>query len=222
MGGTPRVGEGELFAQGKISAEAQLFLSQRAVPHGDNAVLHTGYQLGTVYQSQAIVTNGEVPPLPELANYVETTIPGVRAPHAWLEDAAGRRMSTIDLWGRRFVLCGHRMQRHWTTATERVAQSLGIELVPINVSADDAYRPLDSKFESLYGRLLGDVILVRPDGFVAAKLRAESLESAVCTLENTMQTILGVRVKEAEVTPKDRIETQSCEQIDLAIHTVLG
>ncbi len=217
-----RVGEGELFAQGKISAEAQLFLTQRAVPHGDNAVLHTGYQLGTVYRSQAIVANDEVPPLPELVDYVETTAPGVRAPHAWLEDAAGRKMSTIDLWGRRFVLCGHRMQRHWTTAADRVAQAMGIDLAAVNVAADGIYRPLDSKFESLYGQHCGDVILVRPDGFVAAKLRAESLEAAVCTLEDTMRTILGIRVKEAEVTRTHRVETQAFEQVDMAMRTVLG
>ena len=99
---------------------------------------------------------------------------------------------------------------------------MGIDLAAVNVAADGIYRPLDSKFESLYGQHCGDVILVRPDGFVAAKLRAESLEAAVCTLEDTMRTILGIRVKEAEVTRTHRVETQAFEQVDMAMRTVLG
>lgn len=190
-----RVGEGELFAQGKISAEAQLFLSQRAVPHGDNAVLHTGYQLGTVYRSQAVIANGEAAPIPELVDYVETTVPGVRAPHAWLQDAAGQRSSTVDLWGRRFVLIGHEVHAHWFAAAESAAHAMDIELPVVNVAKDGAYRPLDAKFEMLYETRHGDVILVRPDGFVAAKLRAADLEAATSQLQEAMQSILGVTVR---------------------------
>jgi len=192
-----RVGEGELFAQGKISAEAQLFLSQRAVPHGDNAVLHTGYQLGTLYRSQAVISNDEVPPVPGLVEYVETTVPGVRAPHAWLQDAKGRRSSTVDLWGRRFVLIGHDIQAHWMAAAENAARAMKIELPVINVAKNGTYRPLDAKFEMLYETRHGDVILVRPDGFVAAKLRAADLESATGQLQEALQSILGVTVRSA-------------------------
>src|SRR5690606_7716858 len=102
-----RVGEGAFFSRGTISPEASLFLRQRADPHGENAVLHTGYQLGTVYRSGAIIASSEEAPTPELGKYVETTVPGVRAPHAWLIDDNGKRLSTIDLWGPGFVLIGH-------------------------------------------------------------------------------------------------------------------
>lgn len=195
-----RVGEGELFAQGKISEEAKLFLSQRAAPHGDNAVLHTGYQLGTVYHSEAVIPNHEVPPTPELADYIETTVPGVRAPHAWLKDREGRRISTIDLWGERFTLCGQDLQEHWVTATNLVSRRMGIELGAINVSRDGALRPFDSKFEALYGSENGIVILVRPDGFIGAKLNAESLESAVSQLTDVMNSITGQRSNLKEAT----------------------
>ncbi|WP_454688329.1 FAD-dependent monooxygenase [Achromobacter aloeverae] len=188
-----RVGEGALFAQGRISAEAQLFLSQRTIPHGDNAVLHTGYQLGTVYRSRAIVGNGETAPAPDLVEYVETTVPGVRAPHAWLSrQATGERTSTIDLWGRRFVLVGHDMPDYWKAAATDVADALDIELPAIPVGADAAYRPLDSKFERLYAARLGDVVLVRPDGFVGAKLCAPDKTTAVRLLLDAMQSILGI------------------------------
>ncbi|QIL73931.1 hypothetical protein G7048_25895 (plasmid) [Diaphorobacter sp. HDW4B] len=188
-----RVGEGELFAQGKISAEAQLFLQQRTAPHGDNAVLHTGYQLGTVYRSQAVVSNEEVAPVPELVEYVETTVPGVRAPHAWLLDAQGKRLSTIDLWGGRFVFIGHHMDQRWAAAASDVYSNLGIELTAVSVGESEAYRALDSKFARLYEVNIGDVVLVRPDGFVAAKLGASEVASASHQLQRILCTILGVR-----------------------------
>lgn len=172
-----------------------MFLSQRAVPHGDNAVLHTGYQLGTVYRSQAVIANDEAAPVPELVDYVESTVPGVRAPHAWLRDASGQRSSTVDLWGRRFVLIGHEVHAHWMAAAENVARAMKMELPIINVAKDGAYRPLDAKFEMLYETNHGDVILVRPDGFVAAKLRARDLESATRELKSAIQSILGISVR---------------------------
>ncbi|MES1980511.1 MAG: hypothetical protein V4451_20910 [Pseudomonadota bacterium] len=187
-----RVGEGELFAQGKISPEAQLFLLQRAIPHGDNAVLHTGYQLGTVYHSQAVIANSEVVPVPELAEYRESTVPGVRAPHAWLQNAACERLSTLDLWGRRFVLIGHNLHSHWERAARSVVDALGVEIAPFCVGEDAAYRPLDAKFARLYETHKGGVVLVRPDGFIAAKLLAADEDSAHTQLLGVMQSILGV------------------------------
>lgn len=189
-----RVGEGELFAQGKISEEAKLFLSQRSVPHGENAVLHTGYQLGTVYQSQAVIRNHETPPVPELAEYVETTVPGVRAPHAWLLDGTGQRVSTIDLWGKQFVLIGHDMPCHWINAAEHTSDAMGISIPAIKIGKDGMYRPFDSKFESFYGAEKGVVILVRPDGFIAAKLQTADFESSSTQLQEVMQAILGIAV----------------------------
>ncbi|MET4578739.1 FAD-dependent monooxygenase [Ottowia thiooxydans] len=187
-----RVGEGELFAQGQISEEAKLFLSQRSVPHGENAVLHTGYQLGTVYQSQAVIRNHETPPVPELAEYTETTVPGVRAPHAWLLDATGQRVSTIDLWGKQFVLIGHEMPSHWLKAAQHTSNVMGIPIPAVKIGKDGMYRPFDSKFEKLYGYEKGDVILVRPDGFIAAKLQAADSKSAGLQLLEVMQSILGM------------------------------
>ncbi|QNP50695.1 FAD-dependent monooxygenase [Diaphorobacter aerolatus] len=187
-----RVGEGALFAKGRISAEAELFLKQRTAPHGDNAVLHTGYQLGTVYHSQAVVPNGEKAPVPELVEYVESTVPGVRAPHAWLEDSSGKRVSTIDLWGRRFVLIGHELQEPWREAVRQVSEMLDIEIAAISVGEQGAYHAMDSKFENLYEVQKGDAVLIRPDGFVAAKLSASHARSASHELGRVLSGILGV------------------------------
>lgn len=186
-----RVGEGELMARGRISPQARLFLAQRTIPHGDNAVLHTGYQLGTVYQSDAVIANGETAPEPDLVEYQETTVPGVRAPHAWLEDAGGQRLSTIDLWGGGFVLLGHDLAKHWTAAVNRLASLSGLAITAVAVGQGGAYRPLDAKFARLYETRRGDVVLVRPDGYVAAKLWAPDADAAARALQSALGGILG-------------------------------
>ena len=186
-----RVGEGAFFAQGRISPEAKIFLGQRVVPHGENSVLHTGYQLGTVYRSGAIKVTAEAAPVSDLAAYTETTIPGVRAPHAWLLDGAGQRLSTIDLWGRGFVLIGHRSGNYWRGVVEDVSSSLGIDIIYVNVDEGGEYRPYDTKFASVYGKSNGAPILVRPDGFVAARLITQTEIDGRIELRSVMRQILG-------------------------------
>ncbi|MBO9513076.1 MAG: FAD-dependent monooxygenase [Variovorax sp.] len=194
-----RVGEGELLRQGRISAEAVTFLSQRVAPHGDYSVLHTGYQLGTVYASGAIDRANEEPPTPALREYVETTVPGVRAPHAWLVDSRGARVSTIELWGRSFTLVGHELAGYWQDACEALARRFDMDLDLLNVSEAGRYRPFDAKFRAVFGRHSGEAILVRPDGFIAARIAAAGAAQASRGLERAMRIALG-RGVEAEST----------------------
>ncbi len=64
-----------------------------------------GMIFAAAYESAAVLPDGTAPP--EVANpvteYVPTAHPGCRAPHVWLE-RAGRRLSTLDLFGMGFVL----------------------------------------------------------------------------------------------------------------------
>ena len=186
-----RVAEGPQMARGTLSPQGVTFLTQRVVPHGDNSVLHTGYQLGTVYQSNAVVANEDPVPMPELCDYTESTAAGVRAPHAWLADATGRRLSTIDLWAQGFVLIGHRVARHWAPAVQSVAVGTGLAVHLADVHEDGPCRPYDAKFAALYGRERGAVFLVRPDGFIAAKLHADSEAVATQALTRVLRQVLG-------------------------------
>ncbi len=185
-----RVGEGENFLRGELSADGRLFLAQRIGPHGDNSILHTGYQLGTVYDSAAIVPTFEKPPTPELVQYKETVTPGVRAPHAWLVDNRGIRISTIDLYGKSFVLIGYGTPPYWSTAVEQVAEALGIPVRYVSVSDTGDYRPADSKFERLYGQYPDHVLLVRPDGFIAARFTADA-QHATAELQRHLDLVIG-------------------------------
>jgi hypothetical protein len=112
-----------------------------------------GFHLGYRYDRSPIVCadGTPAPPLPT-ASYVQTARPGARAPHAWLPD--GR--STLDLFGRGFVLLRLGRDAASSENIERAAAQAG---VPLEVIALDLPEVSD-----LYQRRL---VLVRPDGHVA-------------------------------------------------------
>ena len=85
--------------------------------------------------------------------YVQTSRPGSRAPHAWL--AEGR--STIDLFGKGFRALGVRRRgRRWRRRSPPRRSSAACRST---VAAID-----DAAIAKLYERRL---VLVRPDGMVA-------------------------------------------------------
>ena len=84
-------------------------------------------------------------------DYMQTSHPGCRAPHAWLED--GR--STLDLFGRGFTLCcGFPVPS--ADAVVAAARNRGVPLDVVDLE--------DSEVAALCDRKL---VLVRPDGHVA-------------------------------------------------------
>lgn len=185
-----RIGEGANFLRGEISDDGKKFLAQRLPSHGDNSVRHTGYQLGTVYESPAIVPTEEKPPTAELVHYEESVTPGVRAPHAWLVDQFGRQVSTIDLYGRGFVLIGNATASYWQAAAQQASHRLGLAIRYISVGDGQEYQAADDKFAALYGRYRDHVILVRPDGFIAARFTATA-HDAEGELHLKLSQVLG-------------------------------
>ena len=99
-----------------------------------------------------------------VTEYVPSARPGSRAPHVWLE-RGGEQISTIDLFGPRFVLLAgadgdagsgrHRQsQRHG----RRCAHTIGDD--------GDVGDP-DGNWHAAYGIDADGAVLVRPDGYVA-------------------------------------------------------
>ncbi len=78
--------------------------------------------------------------------------PGRRAPHLWIE-RDGHRVSTLDLFGKSFVLLAGAGGGEWLNA----ASSLGLA----------HHRILVPEFAETYGLGAAGASLVRPDGFVA-------------------------------------------------------
>ena len=112
-----------------------------------------GVHLGYRYVDSPICWPDATPAPPDQPNkYVPSTVPGCRAPHAWL--APGR--STLDLFGRGFALLAFDATAADIAAIVAAARARDL---PLTVTAID-----DAAAAALYARRL---VLVRPDGHVA-------------------------------------------------------
>ena len=105
--------------------------------------------------------------------------PGSRAPHVWIE-RAGERLSTLDLFGRRFVLLVGPAGDAWCEAVRPAARALGIELDAYRVGDGGELADPDARFSEAYGISSTGAVLVRPDDFVGwrAKDGARASEDA--------------------------------------------
>ena len=152
-------GYGDVLTEGPVGDACRAEVGRRLV-----AALHSewnsiGVDLGFRYEDSPIIIPDGTPPTPdEPAVYVQTARPGHRAPHAWL--SAGP--STLDLFGRGFVLLRFGAPPFDTTALDDAAIAAGVPLHTIDI--------MDPHIARLYERRF---VLVRPDGMVA--FRADTL-----------------------------------------------
>ena len=128
-------------------------------------------ELGYLYNSPAIVAeNGEN----KLHDDPRLTRgrPGSRAPHAWLAQG-GRKVSTIDLTGKSFVLLAPRPDGHaWGRAAKAVSQKFsGLPLECYCAGGADL-RDLDCGIPEAYGLTDSGAALIRPDGFIAWRAKS--------------------------------------------------
>jgi len=141
----------------------------------DSAAVVMGYR----YRSPTVLGASEdiSPLLPEEL----TGQPGTRAPHVEVR-LGGRKISTIDLYGRRFVLLAGENGRAWISAAERVTQRLEVPL--------DAYRfgveLTSTGGAAQHGVGTDGALLVRPDGFVAWRT-----ETAANNPEHKLEKVLS-------------------------------
>jgi 2-polyprenyl-6-methoxyphenol hydroxylase-like FAD-dependent oxidoreductase len=129
-------------------------------------------ELGYLYQSRAILSepdqDGPVHEDPRESR----GRPGSRAPHLWIEHQ-GARISTLDLFGRNFVVLAGRDGDPWLRAAADAARILDLSLDAYCFDLGDAYG-------------IGDrgAALIRPDGFVAWRSRggSGSLEDVISSV----------------------------------------
>lgn len=111
-----------------------------------------GVTMGYRYDgSPIVVSDGTPTPALEVSTYTQTSRPGARAPHVWLED--GR--STLDLFGRSFVLL-RLSGAQGGEALVAAARNAGVPLEVVSIDEDEVNRTYERRF-----------VLVRPDGHVA-------------------------------------------------------
>ena len=115
--------------------------------------------------------------------------PGSRAPHLFL-GRDGTRLSTLDLFGRNFVLLAGHGGGAWRDAAPAAAARLGVPLDAHLVGGAGLADP-GGCFPAAYGISPSGAVLVRPDGFVG--WRAVAADAAVPpeeTLRQALQALL--------------------------------
>jgi len=154
-----------------------------------------GVELGQFYESGAIVPDGTEPPAPRRdpdLYYEPSTVPGSHLPHAWLLDASGRKVSTLDAAGSGVfsVFTGINGAAMWRPAAEAASAELG---VPILVNVVGPGQELEDPYFD-WARLSDieedGVLLVRPDKHVAFRCR-QGVPDATATLREALRAILA-------------------------------
>lgn len=154
-----------------------------------------GLIFGMSYESSAVIPDGSPPPAVDdpVTQYVPSARPGGRAPHVWLAcagDQRGERVSTIDLFGGRFVLLAGPQGGAWAEAVALLATPHRPELVAHRIGAGGEFADPDGKWQQLYGIAADGAVLVRPDGYVAWRSRNRA-DDPVRVLADTLDRILG-------------------------------
>jgi 2-polyprenyl-6-methoxyphenol hydroxylase-like FAD-dependent oxidoreductase len=121
-------------------------------------------ELGYLYHSPAIIPEAESERLHEDPRG-SFGRPGSRAPHLWVEKG-DKRVSTLDLFGKGFVLLAARDGAAWIAAARAVVKNFaGLSLDAFRIG--DELRDPENRFAAAYGLTDSGATLARPDGFVA-------------------------------------------------------
>jgi 2-polyprenyl-6-methoxyphenol hydroxylase-like FAD-dependent oxidoreductase len=134
-------------------------------------------ELGYVYRSPTIVSDGIDDGTDHDDPRQTRARPGSRAPHLWVE-RDGRRLSTLDLFGRSFVLLAGPDGADWCEAARAApAGHAGLQLEAYCVDGAEL-RASGTSFTDAYGISDAGAVLVRPDGFVTWRAPSASDDPA--------------------------------------------
>jgi putative polyketide hydroxylase len=101
--------------------------------------------------------------------------PGTRVPHIWVVQD-GKRISTIDLCGKKFVLLVGSDGQPWKDAAKKTASSVGVDLEVRCVGPNGDLVDEKDEFRTAAGISARGALLVRPDGFVAWRERRQAVD----------------------------------------------
>jgi len=118
--------------------------------------------------------------------------PGTRAAHVVLE-RDGRQLSSIDLFGSRFVLLTGSEGLSWLQAAQRASKTLQfpLNMYKIGGQNDDFSNP-GNDFLNAYGITSTGAVIVRPDGYIGWRQQAagEKIDEMEQVLTSAFSTIL--------------------------------
>jgi len=151
-------------------------------------------EYGYTYASSAVVDDGTPPTTlgDDIRLYVPSTRPGAPLPHAVIEDADGRRLSTLDLVAPgHFVLIAGEEGTAWRDAALALAVEHDLPLEAVRIGhVEGEYR--DPRCAWLRRREIGarGAVLIRPDRFIAWRSLDAAADPAAA-LASAFSRILG-------------------------------
>ncbi|MET8213033.1 FAD-dependent oxidoreductase [Streptomyces sp. NPDC055059] len=153
-----------------------------------------GVEMNQRYVSGAVLDDGSPAEVWEQDRelfHQQTTRPGAKLPHAWLVDAQGQRVSTLDVVGKGvFTLLTGLSGGAWETAAAECQDALGVPLNVVRIGAADS-RDAYGEWSRLSEIADEGALLVRPDGYVAWR-RATAPESDLATKEELLGALRSV------------------------------
>jgi hypothetical protein len=143
----------EIFQPGPEGDRARLAFGRNFTQQMRREWFTLGIHLGYSYEGSPIIVPDGTSALPdEVSTYTQTSRPGARAPHVWLREGK----STLDLFGRGFVLLRLGVKPPAADRMVDAARQRGVPLSVVDIDHEEAVR--------MYERRL---VLVRPDGHTA-------------------------------------------------------
>lgn len=149
-------------------------------------------EIGYLYRSTAVVPDADGRDDRALTAHpgVAAGRPGSRAPHVALL-RGDETLSTLDLFGREFVVLAGPDGHEWIAAAQVVAARLGAPLAAYRLDADSDPADRGNRFGDAYGVTRDGVVLVRPDGFVGWRSRGSQPQPAR-VLDDVLRSLLGL------------------------------
>jgi len=125
------------------------------------------------------------------SEYRQTSRPGSRLPHAWLEQA-GQMVSTHDLipMGGLLVLSDAEGGGAWSSAADTLSSELGVRLANVRVGPDGDAQDLDGTWATVREVDSDGVVVVRPDGHVGYRSVSHAGDP-LAALRHAANVILG-------------------------------
>ena len=143
-------------------------------------------EIGQRYRSAAVIAGQGADDGLTYVNPRESRgLPGTRAPHMWLE-RDGTRVSSLDLFGRHFVILAAAEGRSWCDAASAAASRAGLTLEIHEIGAAGGFADPGDGFPAAYGISPTGATIVRPDGYVGWRATADSDAS-----EESVLAVLG-------------------------------
>ncbi len=179
--------------QATPEAEKQRTALREAIAFKDYEFNCHGVEMDQRYASAAVVPDGTPPEEPtrdpELYSH-PTSRPGAKVPHAWLTTDHRRQVSTLDLvGGGRFTVLTGIGGQGWVDAAAAVGGELGLDVATAVVGPGQAHDDLYGDWARVRGTTDGGALLVRPDGYVAARW-AGPVGDAAGALGAALRTVL--------------------------------